>query len=204
MISTRWCAMACALCLGPAALGSIVNGGFEPVAGGPTYVALPGGSTQISGWTTTDSGAEWFQPSAFGLTNSPNGGWVVDVANTVFSAGGIEQTFTTVASTVYQVDFHFGSHQASGRDGTAEIIVAAGAASQTFNIANPGSDIVWEARSFTFTANAASTTLSFRCVQSAFEHFAYIDGITATVVPAPAIAASMIIAGIGALGRRKR
>lgn len=205
MNTTRWCAVGSALCLGQIALGSIVNGGFEPAPGSPTYQALPGGSAAINGWTTTHSGIEWFRPSSYhSWNNSPNGGWIVDLVTDISSGGGIEQTFATVFGSLYQVDFLYGSSLRFGRDGTAEITVAAGGTSQLFSISNTSSDIVWETRSFSFTANSASTTLSFLNVQDANLHFAFIDGVAVTIVPAPAVASLALIGGIGALGRRKR
>ena len=85
---------------GSAFAGSILqNSGFEPVGDVPNYNALPGGSTAIDGWTTTDTGAEWFDAAAFGGA-SPDGGFAVDVANFTFSAGGIEQVVSlTVGDT---------------------------------------------------------------------------------------------------------
>ncbi len=200
----RLCGVACALCFGHAVLGSIVNGGFEPTPGSdvPAYLTLGGGSTAINGWTTTDMGVEWFVPSAFGLTNSSNGGWVLDLASNSFFAGGVTQTFATDVNTSYRVDFEFASHRASGRDGTAEIVVSAAGTSQLFSISNSSSNTLWESRSFTFIATSTSTTLSFRNTQSAVEHFAYIDGVS--MVPAPGAVHIGVLAGIGCLRRPRR
>jgi hypothetical protein len=180
----------------------VVNGGFEPGPGGGGYQALPGGSSAVPGWITSDTGVEWFLPSNFGYTNSPDGGYAVDLANTIFSAGGIFQSFATTPAQSYQVSFWFGSQVASGRDGTAEITVSAAATTQNFSITTVGSDITWEARTFSFVANSTTTTLSFRCTQDAFQHFAYIDGAS---VPAPgaAMLGFVPLAGLARRGRRR-
>lgn len=184
----------------------VVNGGFEPAPGGATYVAVPGGSSAITGWTTSDSGVEWFKTSTFGFADSANGGWVVDLANLFHPAGGVAQSFATVAGTTYQVDFEFGTSNGFFRDGTAEIVVAAGATSQLFSISNFTTAGAWEARTISFVATAASSTLSFRCLQDANTHFAFIDGVSvAALVPMPA---PVTLAGVGLVavtgGSRRR
>jgi hypothetical protein len=203
MSPIRSCAVACALSFAPGAFAQIVNGGFEPAPGGSTYVALPGGSGAITGWTTTDTGVEWFLPAAFGFSNSPDGGWCVDLANLDQSAGGIEQSIPTALGQLYEVDFLYGTSQGSGRDGSAEITVSAGGTSQVFSIVHHTLDIVWESRSFQFVAGSTSTTLSFRCLQDANLHFANIDGVAMAAVPAPAAGGVVLVAGLG-LGRRRR
>ncbi len=182
--------------------GAITNGGFEP-GGGPASSLVPGNSTAVPGWLTTDTGVEWFQPGAFGLSSSPNGGYVIDLANYTYSAGGIRQTLITTPGEVYDVVFSFGTHIASGRDGTAEITVSAGATSQNFSMAVGTANITWLTKTFTFAADAASTTLAFRCTQNALTHFAYIDGVGASVAPAPG-AAGIVAMGLACVGRRRR
>jgi hypothetical protein len=156
---------------------AIVNGSFEPSAPTGPYFALPGGSTAIPGWVTTDTGVEWFRPADFGSGPAADGLYCVDLANYTYSAGGIRQTIPTTAGVTYEIGFFFGTEFRSGRDGTAEIVVTADAASQTFSITNLGVPIVWEPRTFTFTADDGSASLSFRCLQNANAHFAYIDAV---------------------------
>lgn len=169
----------------PAARAQIVNGSFEPSGPLGGYVALAGGSSAIPGWTTTDTGVEWFQPAAYGVGSAYAGLYVVDLANYVYTAGGVQQTIATIPGAVYHVDFALGTHAGSGRDGTAQIVVSAAAQSQTYSASNPGGQVVWTPCTFTFTANAATATLSFRCLQNANLHFAYVDGVgAAQVVPA--------------------
>ncbi len=165
------------LLLAPAAMAQLVNGSFEdPQMTGPYYL-LPGNSTDIPGWTTTDSGVEWFQTVAYGLGGAPDGVFVVDLANYTYSAGGIMQTFATDPGTQYHINFFLGTSESSGRDGTCEIVVEADGQSETFAMVNHTPALVWEDKTFVFTADDTSTELSFRCLQDAGYHFAFIDAV---------------------------
>ncbi len=175
----------------PPARAQVVNGSFEPATGVIGYALLPGGSTAIPGWTTTDNGVEWFLPSPV----SPSGGDVVDLACYVYSAGGIQQTIPTVSGQTYAIDFWLGTQASSGRDGTCEIVVDAAGTTQTFSATNPTGAAVWFPRTFTFVATGPSATLRFRCLQNANLHFAFIDGVRMNAVTA---------AESGTWGRLKR
>jgi hypothetical protein len=159
------------------AAADLVNGSFEPAGSIGGYLALPGGSTAIPGWVTTDSGVEWFLPGTYGDTAAPSGQYIVDIANYVYSAGGVAQTFTTVPGSTYQVTFSLGTSQSYGRDGTCEIVVSADGATQTFAAVNHAAMTVYTQHTFTFVADDATATLSLRCLQNANLHFAYIDGV---------------------------
>ena len=174
------------LVLAVPAHAQITNGGFEPGSGGASSI-LPPGSTLIPGWVTIESGAEWFTPSSLGYNNSPQGGYVVDLANYTSSAGGVAQTFATVPGQAYQIDFYLGTHAVSGRNGTCQIVVDADGTSQTYVHSSLTGTIGWSARTFVFTADGPTATLRFRCLQNALLHFAYIDGVGAQLaVPAEA------------------
>lgn len=157
----------------------IVNGSFEPAIPFGSWTTLPGGSTAIPGWTTFASGVEWFTGYAL------DGLYSIDLANYTSSDGGIEQTFPTTPGEVYIIEFSLGTHQTSGRDGTAEIVVGADGASQIFTAENHAGTIAWESKTFSFTADDASATLRFRCLQNAYLHFAYLDAVGATALSTP-------------------
>ena len=170
------------LALASSASAQLVNGSFEPASPFGTYWALPGASTAIPGWTTTDTGVEWFDPIGYGVGYAGNGNYTVDLANTLYTAGGIEQTFPTTPGTVYQISFLLGTSTGSGRLGTCEISVEADGTSQIFTASNPTPIIGWETKLFMFTADDTEATLSFRCTQNAHYYFAYIDGVSTTGV----------------------
>lgn len=188
---TAWWVLAIALTLPtPSPAVPLVNGSFEPAAPFGPYLLLGGGSAAIPGWTTTDSGAEWFQPAAYGYAAAPDGLYIVDVANYIYSAGGIEQSFATVPGASYAIDFRLGTHAVSGRDGTCQVVVDADGQSQVFAHTNTGAAIVWLPCTFTFVADGTSATLRFRCLQNANLHFAYLDGAGLRDLTTPAAPAS--------------
>src|SRR4051812_14996880 len=99
-------AVVSALAATPAAADSIlVNGSFEvgPFVGSHD-IDIAAGSTDVIGWLVTGTG-----PSAIDYLGTPwnvsDGIHAVDLdgRNSLFS--GIQQTFDTVAGTVYQVSF---------------------------------------------------------------------------------------------------
>ena len=83
----------------------IVNGSFELPTSPVGYQLLGGGSTAITGWVTTDTGAEWFTPAFYGYGAPPSGNNAVDIANYTYSAGGIQQAFATAPGQSYRIDF---------------------------------------------------------------------------------------------------
>jgi hypothetical protein len=188
------------LCVSSITSASIVNAGFEPDASVGANNVLPGGSNAIPGWTTIENGVEWFNPAAFGSTVSPDGGYAVDLANFTFNAGGIQQTFATVAGQSYTVEFYASTSAGQGRVGTAEIIVEADGVTEQINLVNQSAQFVWELQSFTFVADDDEATLTFANYQDANLHFANIDGVS--IVPAPATSALLI--GFGLLSARRR
>ena len=180
------------------------NGGFEPNGATPSYIALPSGSTAIDGWTTTDSGAEWFDAATVG-GESPDGGFVVDIANYTYSAGGIQQTLSLTVGQSYTIGFYLGTSSASGRTGTAEVIVEAAGSSgsemSSISIEGLGTATTWTYHEFEFIAADSETTVSFRNFQNANRHFAMIDGVR--VVPAPSVVAAGFI-GLAIAGTKRR
>jgi len=173
------------LAVQPARAG-LVNGSFEPVDPSFSYLALPGGSTAIPGWTTTDTGVEWFQGQIYGAP-APDGQYVVDLANYVYTAGGLEQTFATQPGAMQEVAFMLGTSQSYGRDGTCEVIVTADGTTETFAAVNHANLTVYTPCVFAFVADDASATLSLRCLQNANLHFAYLDAVALnpTTTPVP-------------------
>ncbi len=156
----------------------LLNGSLEPDNASFDYQLLPGGSLLIPGWSTTDSGVEWFRPTHYGDTPAPAGMYVVDLANYFASAGGVQQTFATQPGAVYVLEFQLGTSQSVGRNGSCEVVVAADGVSEIFSAVNHAVLTVYSPRVFTFTADDVSATLSLRCLQDATQHFAYIDAAT--------------------------
>ncbi len=169
------------LFLAVSAHAAIVNGGFEPSGPASSYYLLGGGSTAISGWTTTDTGVEWYNPTAYGTGSAHDGSYIVDLANYTYSAGGLQQTFATTPGEIVSITFWLSTTVGSGRDGTCQIVVDADGQSATYTASNPSTQNVWNQKTFTFTADDTAATLRFRCLQNANAHFANIDGVSQNV-----------------------
>ncbi len=177
----------------------LVNAGFENPAG-TAYTSLPGGSPTITGWTTVLSGVEWFDATGYG--GAADGVMIVDLANYVYTGGGIEQTFATEVGKRYDVSFAFGTMAGFGRDGTAHVDVSVAGETLGYDIVNATSTLKWTMETLSFTAVDVSTTLRFTNEQNPYAHFANIDAVSvlaAAPVPEPETYALML-AGLGLVG----
>lgn len=190
---------------GTAQAQALVNGGFE-LPSGTAYASLPGNSTVIAGWKTVNNGVEWFNPSAYyGIGSANEGAMVVDLANYVYTGGGIAQSFATVVGQTYNLSFSLGTHQLYGRDGTAHFDVSVAGNSIGYDIVNASPVIAWSPKSLSFLATNALTTLTFSNNQNPYLHFAYLDGVSVSAVPEPESYALLLagLAMVGVLARRR-
>ncbi len=140
----------------------IVNGSFEAGPAAPNSVELTAGSTAISGWVVTPSNIDYVGS----LWSAAQG--VHSIGLNGSSAGGIAQTFATVPSAKYIARFWI-----AGDPLSSPVIkhVRASAAGQSRDFAvdisgmwawDPG----WASQMFHFTANTASTTLTFSSLET--------------------------------------
>jgi Protein of unknown function (DUF642) len=178
----------------------LVNGSFENPAG-TSYAALPGSDATITGWTTLNTGVEWFNPLASYpvLGAAADGVMVVDLANTIYSSGGIQQTF-------YNLSFSLSTSTFAGRGPVSAVDVTVAGNTSTFTINNSAVPFAWTPIAYSFQASGATTTLSFNNTQDAYTHFAFVDGVSVTAVPEPGEWALMLsgLAVVAALVRRRR
>lgn len=192
-LSSLATAAALATCATAASANLLTNGSFE--LPGTSYATLPGNSTAITGWTTVLNGVEWFNATGYG--GAADGVMVVDLANYIYTGGGIEQTFVTQIGQTYALNFSLGTLQGFGRDGTAHIDMTVAGITTGYNVVNHTGNLVWTPYSLNFTATGAITTLRFTNNENPYLHFADVDGVSVSSVPVPAAA---WLLGSGLLG----
>lgn len=203
-LQTAVLASLCALSALPAcAANLLINPGFELPAG-TGYASLLGGNTAITGWRTVLSGVEWFDATAYG--GAADGVMAIDLANYIYTGGGIEQSFASVVGQTYDLSFSLGTMQANGRDGTAHIDVTIAGSTTGYEVVNHTGRLAWTGVTQRFTASSATTTLRFSNNQNPYLHFANVDAASVVAVPEPKIY-SLLLAGLGLVGyavRRQR
>ncbi|MFK7916177.1 MAG: DUF4347 domain-containing protein, partial [Pseudomonadales bacterium] len=118
--------------------------------------------------------------------DTPLGGYSVDLSGDIGSTGAIAQSFDTIAGRQYQVVFALSGEWNSGPD-VKELRASADGASVDFSITEPNgwsnANVLWENRSFTFTAVDESTVLEFAS-QVATGYGALIGDIQVVEIPA--------------------
>jgi len=143
--------------------GPFVNGSFE---GGPSpgssSVTLGSGATSIHGWRVVAGSVDYFGSG----WQASEGTRSLDLSGE--AAGEIAQTFVTTPGERYVVTFDFAGHPGYGSGaGLRQMRVSvnnAAATSEDYAFDTTGrtqADLGWVNRTFTFTASAATTTLSF-------------------------------------------
>src|SRR5262249_47006588 len=156
---------------------------------GPTndYEWVPGNSDQISGWSTVLNGVEYAdprstRPEVMSAGDPADGNFILDLAPLLFSGGGIEQSFPTVAGHLYHVSFKMGTLKRAPRDGTASLVVEAGDSTQTFTTENSSDQVAWSLKFFSFHAlpGTSTTTLKFSTTDDAQYHFVDLDDVRVT------------------------
>jgi choice-of-anchor C domain-containing protein len=183
----------------------LVNGSFEQgewVGNASTsYNTLPTGSTNISGWVTTQQGCDWHQSIEF----SPafDGFRMVDLTKGS-ALGGISQTFGTLVGSQYQVVFHMAGPKSSfqnPRKASAKV----GTSTWEFScVASSENSMIWETKSFSFTATASQSTLEF--IGNGVSQYwgPVIDDVSVQAVPEPATLLALGAGLVACRYRRKR
>jgi len=135
----------------------VFNGGFESAPSFSGYLQLSAGSTALPGWSIFDGGVD-----ILNTWQAADGTHCIDL--NALSQGRMAQTFNTTAGRRYQVNFSLAGNPNGGAVIKQMSVEAAGQA-QTFTFDITGrstSNMGWVRRSFAFTANASTTTLTFR------------------------------------------
>ena len=171
----------------------IINGSFEDAPPVGRYLNLAKGNTSVRGWTVTGEGVDLVST---GYWLSSEGKNAIDLDGSARSQltppyvqGGIAQTFATTPGTRYRVTFDMAGNPNQLPKVKPMRISAAGQSAQfAFDATGKtGTNMGWTHKQWTFTANAASTTLEFysltKSPQTGFS--AAIDNVAVFSEPGP-------------------
>lgn len=185
---------------------TFMNGSFETSSTAPgTFTTLAGGSTAINGWTVGGSSIDYIGS----YWTAQNGSRSIDLAGS--GIGSISQIFDTIAGQAYNVSFFVSRNPEGGVTPRTGFVDVGGA--QTLvtysNAASTLSNMLWEQRTFGFTATGASTTLRFSADPATSNGFfgLALDNVAVSAVPEPATWAMMLFGFMlvgGAMRSRKK
>lgn len=180
-------ALWCSAAQTPASL--IVNGDFEDGPPVGTFLNVAGEASTITGWIVTGEGIDlvgkaYYLPSK-GERSLDLDGSKRSSDTPPYAQGGIAQTFATTPGERYVVTFDMAGNPAKPPMQKPMRVSAAGQ-SMDFMFDITGKNAVkmgWLPKTFTFTANEASTTLEFRSltVSPQTGYAAAIDNVVVTV-----------------------
>jgi len=185
--------------------GSFEAGGFVP--NGQDTMDLAPGSTAITGWTVTTANLAWIGPAnPFGLTASA-GSYFLDLSgyhdNQPYGGVAASAAIATVSGQRYRVTFDLGSdYNYNTASPSVEVSVTGTPSSATFTAGpvNPSVLNRWESFGLVFTANSASTVISFAGVGADNQKYVGLDNVSLVAVPEPTtiLAGALLLLPFGA------
>jgi Protein of unknown function (DUF642)/PEP-CTERM motif len=196
--------------------GSFETGNFTGVnpGGHADVTRLTSGATNITGWTVISgvSDVAWKgNGNPFGMSAS-NGIRFLDLTGYQDSPpyGGVTQTLTLIQGNAYTLSFDVGSQESNfGFRGPVAVRAVVGSLDQVFTFTPMGGSVGQQWGTFTssFTANDASTVLTFSGVTATGGFYIGLDNVSVTTSVAPepgtlALLALGMVGGIVALRRK--
>jgi hypothetical protein len=174
---TAWVATLSVVISGQARAGLITNGSFETGTNPPplnsTGVALPDGSTALTGWTviggTPGDGLAWLpNGNPFDWT-APFGNYFLDLTGYDDRSPyfGVSQSISTAVGQSYILSLDIGVDE-SNSPGPISVRVQAGPDTQTFSVDPTGSGTIWTAFNVTFSADSAMSAISIQGTEGKF------------------------------------
>ena len=197
------------LAMVPAGAATIVNGSFElgtdPGAGFTTQAP---GSSAITGWTVGGFGVDYIG----GYWQAADGVRSLDLS--ALSSGSVSQAVDTVIGQLYTVTFDLSGNPDAGTGSKISVVSISGSLpnieTYTVGASNSRSNMNWETFSYSFTAFATSSLLTFAsAVYSpygpALDNVSIVTGGggIGSTVPEPASWA-FLVAGFGMIGLASR
>lgn len=196
VISVVLAASACGL----AHAAPFQNGSFETGPAFPGgFVTLGSGDTSITGWTVTGNGIDYVGS----YWQAADGARSLDMS--AGAAGGVQQTFDTVAGHSYRVSFAMAGNGGGGNTIKTMQVQASGGALMTYTFNTTGytyANMGWATQTYAFIATGASTTLSFTSLENN-PYGPTLDNVVVadvTPVPTPALSLWTLLGLAGVLG----
>lgn len=191
-----------------ASAATVINGSFELGTDPGVFTPLGAGSNAITGWTIGGFGVDYIGT----YWEASDGVRSVDLSN--LNEGSVSQTLETIVGNSYTVTFDLSGNPDGGLDNKISVISISGSLPQieTYSVgpANSRDNMLWQTYSYTFTAFATASTLTFASAEEtpfgpALDNVSIIDngGGIGAGVPEPTSWA-MLIAGFGLVGATAR
>ncbi|NWK56231.1 DUF642 domain-containing protein [Verrucomicrobiaceae bacterium N1E253] len=189
----------------PEAQSSVfANGGFDDYSGTPAD-GIQLSTLTPSDWTTVGTSSQVLLKKSGGGLTPQNGSYYLGIFN---RNNGVSQTFDTVAGYTYELSFYL-AKQATSSSPTVDVNVTGNTplVDDSIQIINWGQD-TWQQQTVSFTADSASTSLSF--IENASSQTSsadvFVDTIVLSVtsVPEPSATTLLGLGGLALILRRKK